>query len=127
MGVRFPATAECELPERPPDQPIPDGAALIGAEARYRLAVPAAARAAVERAAVRGLEAAVATTRRQVRALRRHWIPLLGTALAGVDAALEQADHEDAVRRAVWVRPGRSTLPGLAEQAEAGGEGGDGP
>ena len=52
----------------------------------------AAAHAATCDAAVRELEAAVAATRRQVRALRRHWIPTLG-------AALEQADHEDAVRR----------------------------
>jgi hypothetical protein len=77
---------------------------------------------AVEYAAVVELQAAVTATRCQVRALRRHWIPALGTALAEVEAALEQADHEDTVRRTAWARPGRSALPGTAVRTEAGGE-----
>lgn len=112
MGVRFPDAAECRLPDRSVDEPVPDSAALISAEAWYRLAVPAAAHAAVCGAAVREVEAAVAATRRQVRALRRHWIPALVEALAGVEAVLEQADHEDAVRRTAGARSGLSALPG---------------
>ena len=111
MGVRFPAAARWEPPERRPEDPVPEGAALIAAEEAFRLAVPAAVRAAVEQAAVRELQAAVTATRRQVRALRRHWIPTLAAALASVEAALEQADHEDTVRRTAWAQSGRSALP----------------
>lgn len=118
MGVRLPAAGRCALPERRPREPAPDGAALIVAETGFRLAVPAAVRAAVEQAAVRDLQAAVAATRRQVRALRRHWIPTLAAELATVEAALEQGDHEDAVRRTAWAGPGRWTLPGPAGRAE---------
>lgn len=122
MGVRFPAEAACVLPERPPDEPVPDSAALIAAQAAFRPAVAAAVRVAVEQAAVRELAAAVTATRRQVRALRRHWIPTLRTALAGVEAVLEQTDHEDTVRRTAWARSGPSALPGPAGKAEAEGE-----
>jgi vacuolar-type H+-ATPase subunit D/Vma8 len=118
MGVRFPATAECALPERTAEDPTPDGSALISAEAAFR---PAAIRAAVERTAVRELESAVTATRRQVRALRRHWIPTLGAALAAVEAALEQADHEDTVRRTAWAHSGRSALPRRDARTEAEG------
>ncbi|MFF8908316.1 V-type ATP synthase subunit D [Streptomyces olivaceoviridis] len=38
-------------------------------------------------------------TRRRVRALRRHWIPRLRDVLAVADLALEEAEHEEAVRR----------------------------
>ena len=122
MGVRFPSEARCELPERRPDEPAPDGAALIAAEAAVRSAVPAAIQAAVEQAAVRELQDAVTATRRQVRALRRHWIPMLADALAAVESALEQSDHEDTVRRTAWAGPGRSTLPGIAGKTETGSE-----
>ncbi|GAA1971192.1 V-type ATP synthase subunit D [Catenulispora subtropica] len=122
MGIRFPAAAETEIPERPPDLPVPGGAALLAAEAAFREAVPAAARVAVERAAVRNLEDAVAATRRQAGALRRHWIPTLSAALAGVEAALEQTDHEDTVRRTAWAWPGPSALPGSARRTDADSE-----
>jgi|GEM_PF-6669276 len=106
---------------------FPDGAALIAAEAAFRTAVPAAVQAAVEHAAVRALQDAVTATRRQVRVLRRHWIPTLAAALAAVDTALEQADHEDTVRRTAWAGPGRSTLPGPAGPAKTEGEEARGP
>ena len=127
MGVRLPAEGRCALPERRAREALPDGAALIAAEAAFRTAVPAAVRAAVEHAAVRALQDAVTATRRQVRVLRRHWIPTLAAALAAVDAALEQADHEDTVRRTAWAGPGRSTLPGPAGPAKTEGEEARGP
>jgi vacuolar-type H+-ATPase subunit D/Vma8 len=119
MGVRFPATADCAIPGRGPDEPVPESAALIVAAAAFREAVPAAVGVAVEQGAVRELQSAVSATRRQVRALRRHWIPALETALADVGSALEQADHEDAVRRTAWARPGPSALSRPAASAEA--------
>lgn len=122
MGVRFPAASRCDLPDRRPDEQTPEVAALIAAEAAFRLALPAGLQAAVEQAAVGELQAAVTATRHQVRALRRHWIPALATALADMEAALEQGDHEDTVRRTAWARPGRSALPGRVARADSEGE-----
>jgi V/A-type H+-transporting ATPase subunit D len=99
MGVRHPQTASCTVPEREPDAPAPANTALIHAEAAYTEAVRAAAEFAVARAAARAVGAEVLSTRQRVRALQRHWIPRLEQALARVDLALEQSEHEDAVRR----------------------------
>lgn len=99
MGVRHPQTASCTVPEREPDAPAPANTALIHAEAAYAEAVRAAADYAVARAAARSVGAEVLSTRQRVRALQRHWIPRLERALARVDLALEQSEHEDAVRR----------------------------
>ncbi|WP_458247699.1 V-type ATP synthase subunit D [Streptomyces sp. MAI_2237] len=99
MGVRHPETARCALPQREPDTPAPANTALIHAEAAYAEAVRAAAGHAVARAAAREVGAEVLRTRQRVRALQRHWIPRLERALARADAALEQSEHEDAVRR----------------------------
>lgn len=110
MGVRFPDSAACEPGEPSPDAPAPASTSLALAQIAFRQALPAAARAAVEAQAVRTLEAAVAATRRQARALRRHWIPELGAALARLEAGLEQTEHEDAVRRTAGTGPGRSAL-----------------
>ncbi|MEU9390327.1 V-type ATP synthase subunit D [Streptomyces sp. NPDC048324] len=99
MGVRHPETARCALPQREPDTPAPANTALIHAEAAYAEAVRAAADHAVARAATREVGAEVLRTRQRVRALQRHWIPRLERALARADAALEQSEHEDAVRR----------------------------
>ncbi|PWI17972.1 V-type ATPase, D subunit [Streptomyces sp. Act143] len=99
MGVRHPRAASCTLPEPDPGAPAPVNTALIHAEAAYAGAVRAAAAYAAARAAARAVGDEVARTRQRVRALRRHWIPRLETALARADAALEQAEHEDAVRR----------------------------
>jgi vacuolar-type H+-ATPase subunit D/Vma8 len=53
----------------------------------------------VDLAAARALDAAVSTTRRQIRVLRRHWIPRLREALVQLEFALEQSDFEDGTRR----------------------------
>ncbi|MGW3108963.1 V-type ATP synthase subunit D [Streptomyces sp. NPDC001100] len=99
MGVRHPQTASCTVPEREADAPAPAYTALIHAEAAYAEALRDAAHYAVIRAAARAVGAEVLSTRQRVRALRRHWIPRLEQALARVDLALEQSEHEDAVRR----------------------------
>ncbi|MDH6588960.1 V/A-type H+-transporting ATPase subunit D [Streptomyces sp. SAI-208] len=102
MGVRHPRTASCAVPEPDPDEPAPANTALFHAEDAYASAVRAAAEYAAAGAAARAVGDELLSTRRRVRALRRHWIPRLETALARVEAGLEQNEHEDAVRRK-WV------------------------
>ncbi|AZP15418.1 V-type ATP synthase subunit D [Streptomyces aquilus] len=99
MGVRHPRTASCALPARDPDALVPANTALLHAEAAYQEAVRAAAAYAAAGAAARAVGAEVLATGRRVRALQRHWIPRLETALAHADLVLEQGEHEDAVRR----------------------------
>lgn len=82
------------IPDRAPTSAPPGNIALVHAEAAYREAVRAAARAAAHI-----VGAGLRMTRRRVRELRRHRIPRLERALAHVGLALEQSEHEDAVRR----------------------------
>ncbi|MGQ4420167.1 V-type ATP synthase subunit D [Streptomyces sp. SAS_269] len=99
MGVRHPAALSWTDPVRAPEEPAPPNTALAHAETAYRAAVRAAAEHAVHRAAAELLAAEAARTRQRVRALRRHWIPRLRRELAAVELALEEAEHEEAVRR----------------------------
>jgi vacuolar-type H+-ATPase subunit D/Vma8 len=108
MGVRHPATVATSVPSRPPTAAAPTNTALVHAEAAYGRAVRAAAEYAAAHAAAELVGAEVISTRHRARALRRHWIPRLREALHQSDLALEQAEHEDSVRRR-WVSgPGRS-------------------
>ncbi|WUU35233.1 hypothetical protein OG850_45390 [Streptomyces pseudovenezuelae] len=102
MGVRLPRAASCAVPDADPDEPAPANTALVHAGAAYADAVRAAAEYAAAGAAARAVGDELLSTRRWVRAVRRHWIPRLETVLARVDAGLEQNEHEDAVRRR-WV------------------------
>ncbi|MFF5958360.1 V-type ATP synthase subunit D [Streptomyces luteogriseus] len=107
MGVRHPSEVTRVVPDRAPSSA---NTALVHAEAAYREAVGAAGEYAAARVASRIVGAEVLSTRRRVRALRRHWIPRLKTALDRVELALEQTEHEDAVRRRWAARtPGRGT------------------
>jgi len=99
MGVRHPSGASCGLPDRTPTAATPRNTALVHAEAAYREAVQAAAEYAAARAAARIVGEETSRTRQRVRALRRHLIPRLEGALARVDLALEQSEHESAVLR----------------------------
>ncbi|MEU5100490.1 V-type ATP synthase subunit D [Streptomyces sp. NPDC020996] len=107
MGVRHPGRATCTVPGRQPGEPAPPNTALVHAESAYADAVRAAAEYAAARAAARAVGAEVLSTGRRVRALRRHWVPRLEAALARADAALEQSEHEDAVRRRWAATPQR--------------------
>ncbi|MDQ0957164.1 vacuolar-type H+-ATPase subunit D/Vma8 [Streptomyces sp. B4I13] len=115
MGVRYPSEVTCALQDRAPDSAAPANTALVHAEAAYREAVRAAAEYAVAHAAARIVGAEVLSTRRRVRALRRHWIPRLETALARVELALEQSEHEDAVRRRWAARTLRESTRGAGK------------
>ncbi|MGW4076635.1 V-type ATP synthase subunit D [Streptomyces asiaticus] len=99
VGVRHPALASCRIPDRSPDAATPGNTALLHAEAAYRQALSAGAEYAVAQQAARIVGAEAGHTRRRVRALRRHWIPRLEETLARLDLALEESEHEDAVRR----------------------------
>ncbi|MFD7489270.1 V-type ATP synthase subunit D [Streptomyces mirabilis] len=90
---------------------------MVHAEAAYRQAVRAATDHACARAAARIVGAEMASTSRRVRALRRHWIPRPQEALAHVDLAPEQSEHEDSVRR----RWAAQVLKGTERQTERDG------
>ncbi|MEU0112401.1 V-type ATP synthase subunit D [Streptomyces bobili] len=99
MGVRRPAAASVAVRARPRTSAAPTNTALVHAEAVYGRALRAAAEYAVAHDAAELMGAEVISTRHRVRALRRHWIPRLREALDRADLALEQAEHEDGVRR----------------------------
>lgn len=99
MGVRHPSGVSCIDALRNDREPVPANSALVRAGAAYREAVRAAAALAAARTATRFMAAETERTARRVRALRQRWIPRLSAELAAVDQALEQAEHEDAVRR----------------------------
>lgn len=113
MGVRHPAGVSCAVPPRAPQAATPGNTALVHAEASYRAALRAAAEYAAARTAARLVGAEVLATRQRVRALNRHWIPRLEQALDQADRALEQTEHEDAVRRR-WSARGLSRQPSEA-------------
>ncbi|WP_340375283.1 V-type ATP synthase subunit D [Streptomyces sp. SS7] len=99
MGVRHPLAASVSVPARASVAAAPANTALVHAEAAYARAVRAAAAYAAARTAAELVGAEVVSTRHRVRALRRHWIPRLREELGRADLALEQAEHEDGVRR----------------------------
>ncbi|QIY76681.2 V-type ATP synthase subunit D [Streptomyces sp. RLB1-33] len=99
MGVRHPAAVAWTAPVRSPAEQMPPNTALAHAETAYRSAVRAAAEHAAHRTAAELLAAEAERTRRRSRALRRHWIPRLQRELSAVELALEEAEHEEAVRR----------------------------
>lgn len=110
MGVRLPAEASFTAAPEAGVPSDPGGAALICARPAYARAAEAACRAAVALAAARALDAAVIATRRQIRILRRHWIPRLNEALARIEFTLEQSDFEDGARRRLVAMTGRTAL-----------------
>jgi V/A-type H+-transporting ATPase subunit D len=106
MGVRLPQAGPVRSPDPSPDTAGPANTALARAQDAYRAALRAAADHAAASAAARLSDAEVLRTRQRVRALRRHWIPRLEQELAALELALEEAEHEDAVRRR-WVADDR--------------------
>ncbi|WP_234020701.1 V-type ATP synthase subunit D [Streptomyces sp. 142MFCol3.1] len=99
MGVHHPAAVTWTAPVRSPAEPTPPNTALAHAETAYRAAVHAAAEYAAHQAAAELLAAEAQRVRHRVRALRRHWIPQLRHELALLELALEESEHEEAVRR----------------------------
>ncbi|WP_198668655.1 V-type ATP synthase subunit D [Streptomyces triticisoli] len=107
MGVRHPSAVSWTAPVRSPAERTPGNTALAHAEEAYRAAVRAAAEHSAARTAAELIAAEAETTRQRVRALRRHWIPRLTRELGAVELALEEAEHEEAVRRRWAASPRR--------------------
>ncbi|MER6355446.1 V-type ATP synthase subunit D [Streptomyces sp. NPDC001634] len=90
-----------------PAEPTPGTTALAHAETAYRAAVRTAAEHATSRTAAELIAAEAERTRQRVRALRRHWILRLTREPAAVELALEEGEHEEAVRRR-WAASSRN-------------------
>lgn len=106
MALRYPGAVRCVLPAPDPDRPLTGSAAVVEAERAYRDALPAAARRAAALAALRAVEAELASTGQRVRAIERHWIPRLRDALARVELDLEESERADAITRQLLTSPG---------------------
>ncbi len=97
MGVSYPESVRCAVPE-PPSTSAASGVAVHQAQQAAAAALATGARHAAAEAAVRTLQAEVATTRRRLRAVTRRRIPELHRALAAVDVSLEEQEREDGAR-----------------------------
>lgn len=97
MGVRYPASATSVLPEEP-GRFSPDNTALLHAAAASREAVRAAVDHAVATSALAAITAEIASTRRQLRALERRWIPRLEQARSRLLIQLDDLEHDEHVR-----------------------------
>ncbi|MHA7653202.1 V-type ATP synthase subunit D [Mycobacterium sp. ML4] len=114
-GVRYPDGAACELP--PEDDPAVTYTTSASAQAAraYRAAVFAAAECAAAQSAMKTIEREVNTTRLRVRALSRHWLPLLRQELARIELELEEQDRDGAIRVRLVGRQ-RGLEPGQAQR-----------
>ena len=95
MGVRHPGGATIES-SAPPDAGM--SAAVLEARRAFATALRASVDVAAAQSALATLEAALLTTRRRARVLRRHWLPRLQAQLHTLEIALEQAEQEDQAR-----------------------------
>jgi vacuolar-type H+-ATPase subunit D/Vma8 len=107
MGVAFPAEASCEVALRSESAASTGTAALLVASSRYEVALRAAVACAAAQAAVRTITDEVAVTRVRLRGIEDRWLPRLREALASLDLALEQLEHEEGVRRR-WTADSRA-------------------
>lgn len=98
MGVRYPAGASCRLPQASDADRSPGSAALVEAIGAYRTAVADAVAHAAAEAARRTVEAEVAVTRRRRRAIANRLVPRLESALATLNADLEETERAETIR-----------------------------
>lgn len=105
MGVRHPSAVTVTVPPRPSTAAAPGNSALVHAETAYQRALAAAGAYAAARTAAEVVGAEVPQYPPPRSRAARHLVPRLREALARADLALEQAEHEDTVRRR-WVRGG---------------------
>lgn len=97
MGVRYPAGATCTLPERPGGF-APDNTALRHAALAAHDCVQAAVEHAVASAALAAITAEITSTRRQLGALQRRWLPRLEAARSHLLIQLDDLEHDEHVR-----------------------------
>jgi V/A-type H+-transporting ATPase subunit D len=96
------------IPEPPAGGFTPDNAALREAVPVARRAARAGVDHAVAIAAHAAVVAEIATTRRQLRALRERWIPRLQTAHHRLLVTLDDQEHDEHVRLRWAADPTRS-------------------
>jgi vacuolar-type H+-ATPase subunit D/Vma8 len=107
MGVKYPVAATCRPPDIGVSDPVPDSTALLHARTAARRAVRAGVDHAVAAAGLAAVTAEIAAVRRQVRAVRRRWIPALESARRTLAAALDDQEHDEAVRLRWAIHPSR--------------------
>ena len=95
MGVRHPGGATIESSASPD---VAMSAAVLEARRAFATALRASVEVAAAQSALATLAAALLTTRRRARVLRRHWLPRLQAQLHTLEIALEQAEQEDQAR-----------------------------
>lgn len=98
MGVRYPKDARIAGGGPGPGAATSGTSALEQAVTAHAAALRAAAQHAVAEAAVRRIDAEVAETRRRLRAVSRHWIPLLDAALREIELDLEELERAEGLR-----------------------------
>ncbi len=98
MGVRYPAEASFQLPQRDGGRPTPDNSALLEAVGAAERAVRAGVAHAVASAALAAVQEEISSTRRQLRAVRERWIPRLESARTALTVALDDQEHDEGVR-----------------------------
>ena len=99
MGVRYPSGATCRPPHHTEREAGPAGAALLLAATAYRRATAAGVEHAVAERALRTVRAEAGRTRRQLRGVQDRWVPRLEQALAQARLAVDELEHDEAVRR----------------------------
>ncbi len=135
MGIHFPDSARCRVPERAPERALIGSSAISPAAVAFGRAVQLGADCAVSVAAREALAAEIAATSQRLRALRDRWIPALQASLRAIEAALDELERSDSARLR-WAstsgvggsRPGagqrRVPVPGVvnADASLPGGE-----
>lgn len=120
MGITYPTDAAV----RPGDaglQALGGTAALDTAATAHVEALRAGVRHAVAARAVELVRSELAVTRARQRALERRWVPLLTTALARLEAELDEQDRENAVRSR-WLRAYGTAGPAASRSGGGGGD-----
>jgi V/A-type H+/Na+-transporting ATPase subunit D len=97
IGIEHPVSGVVRL-KKQQDLPVAGSAAVTEAAEAACAAVEAALSAAVATAALKTVQAEMATTRRTLRAVEQRWIPRLSTALTEVRLELEELEHAEGVR-----------------------------
>jgi V/A-type H+/Na+-transporting ATPase subunit D len=97
MGARYPASVECTVPE-PAAAFGPDNTALRHSVTAAEETVRAGAEHAVATTALAAVQSEIASTRRQLRALRDRWVPRLEAAHAQLMITLDDQEHDEQVR-----------------------------
>jgi V/A-type H+/Na+-transporting ATPase subunit D len=98
MGISYPDSISCRLPERSSQMAVVGGGAIVEATPAFERALQRGAECAVAAAARAALATEIDTTSQRLRALRDRWIPALETSLHGIESALDELERTDSAR-----------------------------